>query len=117
MDWMARHPLVSWSNARRSVGRDLWQMAAGTFRSGKDWRSDFPAWRDRAQPGSDETGAINAQIRDEIQAFDSARQYLQDQNLILPFFDLQEITAVVQAKSRFSASREVLRGSRRARPS
>jgi hypothetical protein len=41
---------------------------------------------------------INAQIRDEIKTFDATKQYLQDEKIILPFFNLQEITAVVQAE-------------------
>src|SRR6266852_5258574 len=41
---------------------------------------------------------INAHVHDEIKAFDSAKQDLQDQKVILPFFTLQEITAVVQAE-------------------
>jgi hypothetical protein len=41
---------------------------------------------------------INAHIHDEIKAFDAAKQDLQDQNVILPFFTLQEMTAVVQAE-------------------
>ncbi|MGA2924210.1 MAG: metallophosphoesterase [Candidatus Sulfotelmatobacter sp.] len=42
--------------------------------------------------------AINARIRDEIKTFDALKQYLQDEQIILPFFNLQEITAVVQAE-------------------
>ncbi len=42
--------------------------------------------------------AINARIHDEIKAFDATKQYLQDEKVILPFFNLQEITAVVQAE-------------------
>jgi hypothetical protein len=42
--------------------------------------------------------AINDHIRDEITAFDAAKQYLQDEKLILPFFNLQEINAIVQAE-------------------
>jgi hypothetical protein len=42
--------------------------------------------------------AINARIRDEIKAFDAAKQDLQDQKVILPFFTLQEMTAVAQAE-------------------
>ncbi len=42
--------------------------------------------------------AINDRIQDEIKAFDTAKQYLQDEKLILPFFNLQEITAIVQAE-------------------
>jgi Calcineurin-like phosphoesterase len=41
---------------------------------------------------------INSHIRDEIKAFDEAKQYLLDKNVILPFFTLQEMTAVVQAE-------------------
>ena len=41
---------------------------------------------------------INAQIRNEIKTFDSTKKYLQDEKIILPFFNIQEITAVVQAE-------------------
>jgi hypothetical protein len=41
---------------------------------------------------------INSHIRDEIKAFDSAKQGLVEQKVILPFFTLQEITAAVQAE-------------------
>jgi hypothetical protein len=42
--------------------------------------------------------AINSGIRDEISAFDSCKQYMLDERLILPFFNLQEITVVAQAE-------------------
>ena len=42
--------------------------------------------------------AINSRVRDEISAFDSYKQYMVDEKLILPFFNLQEITAVAQAE-------------------
>jgi hypothetical protein len=57
--------------------------------------------------------AINSRIRDEIRTFDSCKQYMVDERLILPFFNLQEIAAVVQAevsaeqKSRVPANREL----------
>jgi hypothetical protein len=41
---------------------------------------------------------INSRIADEIKLFDEATQYLEQQKIILPFFNLQEITAVVQAQ-------------------
>ncbi len=41
---------------------------------------------------------INGHIRDEIKAFDEAKQYLLEKNVILPFFTLQEMTSVVQAE-------------------
>jgi len=55
---------------------------------------------------------INAHVHDEIKAFDDAKHYLQDENVILPFFTLQEISATVQAeitaerKSRVSADEQ-----------
>jgi hypothetical protein len=41
---------------------------------------------------------INSHIRDEIKAFDTAKQGLLDQKVILSFFTLQEISAAVQAE-------------------
>ena len=41
---------------------------------------------------------INAHIRDEIKSFDEAKQFLLERDIILPFFTLQEITAVAQAE-------------------
>jgi hypothetical protein len=42
--------------------------------------------------------AINSRIREEISAFDSYKQYMVDEKLILPFFNLEETAAVVQAE-------------------
>jgi hypothetical protein len=42
--------------------------------------------------------AMNKRIQDEIKLFDAAKQYLQNEKLILPFFNLQEITNVLQAE-------------------
>jgi hypothetical protein len=42
--------------------------------------------------------AINTQIRNEIKKFDAAKEYLQNEKLILPFFNLQEIASVLQAE-------------------
>jgi hypothetical protein len=41
---------------------------------------------------------INAHIRDEVKTFDATKKYLQNEKVILPFFNLQEMTAVVQAE-------------------
>jgi len=55
---------------------------------------------------------MNKQIHDEIKTFDASKQYLQNEKVILPFFNLQEIANVVQAevlaerKSRVPASAE-----------
>jgi hypothetical protein len=56
--------------------------------------------------------AINNRIHDEIKTFDASKQYLQDEKVILPFFNLQEIANVLQAeliaelKSRVPANAE-----------
>ncbi len=42
--------------------------------------------------------AINNRIQDEIKAFDASKQYLQNEKLILPFFNLLEINNVLQAE-------------------
>jgi Calcineurin-like phosphoesterase len=42
--------------------------------------------------------AINNRIHDEIKAFDASKKYLQNENLILPFFNLQEINSVLRAQ-------------------
>jgi Calcineurin-like phosphoesterase len=41
---------------------------------------------------------INSRIANEIKSFDEAMQYLEQQKIILSFFNLQEITTVVQAQ-------------------
>jgi Calcineurin-like phosphoesterase len=42
--------------------------------------------------------AINSRVRDEIETFDAIKQYLVDQNVVLPFFTFQEIVAAAQAE-------------------
>ena len=41
---------------------------------------------------------INSQVRDEIKTFDATKQYLVDENVILPFFTFPEMIAAVQAE-------------------
>jgi hypothetical protein len=41
---------------------------------------------------------MNGHVRDEIKTFDAAKQYLVDENVILPFFTLQEMAAAAQAE-------------------
>jgi calcineurin-like phosphoesterase family protein len=42
--------------------------------------------------------AINSRIHDEIKTYDSLKQYLVNEKLILPFFTMQEINNVLQAE-------------------
>jgi hypothetical protein len=48
--------------------------------------------------GKTKIDAMNNRIRDEIKAFDESKQYLQNEKLLLPFFNLQEINNVLQAE-------------------
>jgi hypothetical protein len=48
--------------------------------------------------GKTKIDAMNNRIRDEIKAFDDSKQYLQNEKLLLPFFNLQEISNVLQAE-------------------
>ncbi len=50
---------------------------------------------------------INSRIHEEITTFDTTRQYLVGRGLILPFFTLQEIVAVVQAELRVERAHPV----------
>ena len=62
--------------------------------------------------GKTKIDAMNNRIRDEIKAFDDAKQYFQNEKLLLPFFNSLEISNVLQAeviaelKSRVPASNE-----------
>jgi hypothetical protein len=98
-EWMARHPLGFIEHAEAFGPK-------GTY--GK-WVREHAALAEIGEViflhgGIDPSLAhlkldtINGHIRDEIKAFDDAKQYLLDKNVILPFFTLQEITAVVQAE-------------------
>ncbi len=98
-EWMARHP-VGFVEQREALG------PKGNY--GK-WLREHPALADiggviflhggiHPDLAKMKLDAINAQIRDEIKTFDADKQYLQDEDIILPFFNLPEITAVVQAE-------------------
>src|SRR6266849_9397804 len=106
-EWMARHPL-GFVEQREALGPN------GSY--GK-WLREHSAV---AKIGDEiflhggihpnlahlKLDTINSHIRDEIKAFDSAKQGLVDQSVILPFFTLQEVAAAVQAE--LSAERKSL---------
>jgi len=52
--------------------------------------------------------AMNNRIHDEIKEFDALKQYLLNEKLILPFFNLQETTNVLQAELIAEAKSRVL---------
>lgn len=98
-EWMARHP-AGFIEQREAFGPN------GTY--GK-WLRGHPAI---AKVGDViflhgglspsvaglKSETINSHIRDEIKEWDADKQYMVDEKVILPFFNLQEITAVVQAE-------------------
>jgi Calcineurin-like phosphoesterase len=43
--------------------------------------------------------AINKRVHEEIKTFDALSQYLQNENVILPFFTMQEVNNVLQAET------------------
>ena len=98
-EWMARHPL-GFIEQREAFGPD------GSY--GKWLREHPPLAKIGAvvflhggiHPSLAhlKLDTINGHVRDEIKAFDAAKKYLQDEKVILPFFTLQEMTAVVQSE-------------------
>jgi hypothetical protein len=98
-EWMARHP-VGYIEQREAFGPKgvygewlrghaaLAEMGGIIFLHG----GIHP---DMAKTSLD---AMNKRIQDEIKAFDASKQYLQNEKLILPSFNLQEITNALQAE-------------------
>ncbi len=94
-EWMARHPVGFVEHAEAFGPKGMY---------GK-WVREHAALAEIGQViflhgGIDPSLAhlkldtINGHVRDEIKAFDEAKQYMVDKNIILPFFTLQETTAV-----------------------
>jgi calcineurin-like phosphoesterase family protein len=98
-EWMARHPL--------GLLEQREAFAPGGIYG--EWLRGHPAVAEiqgtiflhgGIQPGLAKTtlASLDSKIHDEIKEFDSTKQYLQDENLILSFFNLQEIANVLQAE-------------------
>ena len=112
-EWMARHPLgfVEQREAfspKGTYGKWLREHAAVVDVGGMI----FLHGGIHPDVAKMKVDAVNNRIRDEIKQFDSTKQYLQDEGVILPFFNLQEITLAAQAeviaerKSRVPTSNE-----------
>jgi hypothetical protein len=112
-EWMARHP-AGFIEQREALG------AKGKY---GEWLRGHAAVAEidgiiflhggiSPELAKTKLDAINNRIHDEIKAFDDAKAYLQNENLILPFFTLQEIYSVLRAevsaelKSRVPANNE-----------
>ena len=112
-EWMARHP-AGFVEQRDALGP---KGQYGEWLRGHDAVAEIAGvvflhggiHPDLANTKPD---AINQRIHGEIKEFDALKQYLQNEKLILPFFNLQEIATVLQAeiiaelKSRVPASDE-----------
>ena len=98
-EWMARHPL-GFIEQRDAFGP---KGEYGAWLRGHDAVAEIDGvifLHGGIHPDLSNTklDAMNKRIRDEVKAFDASKQYLQNENLILPFFNLQEINSVLQAE-------------------
>jgi hypothetical protein len=112
-EWMARHPLgfVEQREAFSPKG-EYGKWLRGHNALAEVGGEIFLHGGIHADLAKIRVDAVNKRIRDEIESFDAVKQYLQDEALILPFFNMQEITFAAQAqviaerKSRVPASQE-----------
>ena len=112
-EWMARHPL-GFIEQREALGP---KGQYGAWLRGHDAVAEidgviFLHGGIHPDLASTKLDAMNKRIHDEIKAFDTAKEYLQNEKLILPFFTLQEMISVLHAevvaelKSRVPATNE-----------
>src|SRR5882672_136547 len=112
-EWMARHP-AGFIEQREAFGP---KGEYGAWLRGHDAVAEIDGviflhggiHPDLAKTKLD---TMNKRIHDEIKEFDASKQYLQNEKLILPFFNMQEVNNVLQAeviaelKSRVPATNE-----------
>jgi hypothetical protein len=98
-EWMARHPLgyVEQREAFSPKGEyGKWLRGHNTLAEiGGEIFLHGGIHPDLAKMKVD---ALNSRIRDEIKQFDTTKQYLQDEGVILPFFNMQEVVNAAQAE-------------------
>lgn len=115
-EWMARHPL-GFIEHREALGP---QGKYGEWLRGHDGVAEIdgvlflhggiiPAL------AGTHVDAMNKRIREEIKNFDALKQYFQNEKLILSFFTLQEIAAVLQAELSLEAKTHSSGGERQAK--
>jgi calcineurin-like phosphoesterase family protein len=98
-EWMARHP-AGFVEQREAFGP---QGKYGKWLRGHDAVAEIEGvifLHGGIHPNLAKTklDEMNNRIHDEIKAFDASKQYLQNEELILPFFNLQEMNNVLQAE-------------------
>jgi hypothetical protein len=98
-EWMARHPagFVEQREALSPKG-EYGQWLRGHAAVAEIEGNIFLHGGIHPDVAKTKLDAINNRIHDEIKEFDSLKQYLQNEKLILPFFNLQEINNVLQAE-------------------
>src|SRR5260370_9778647 len=112
-EWMARHPL-GFVEQREAFGP---KGEYGEWLRGHDAVAEidgviFLHGGIHPDLANTKLDVMNKRIRDEIKAFDASKLYLQNEKLILPFFNLQEMNSVLHAegvaelKSRVPATNE-----------
>jgi hypothetical protein len=112
-EWMARHPLgyVEQREAFSPKG-EYGKWLRGHYALAEIGGEIFLHGGIHPDLARMKVDALNSRIRDEIKQFDTTKQYLQDEGVILPFFNMQEIMNAAQAeviaerKSRVPASPE-----------
>lgn len=98
-EWLARHP-AGFLEQREALGP---KGQYGAWLRGHDAVAEIDGiiflhggiHPDLAKTKLD---AMNKRIQDEIKAFDASKEYLQNEKVILPFFNIQEINNVLQAE-------------------
>ena len=98
-EWMARHP-AGFVEQREALGP---KGEYGQWLRGHDAVAEvggviFLHGGIHPDVAKTKLDAINNRIHGEIKEFDGLKQYLQNEKLILPFFNLQEINNVLQAE-------------------
>ncbi len=98
-EWMARHPLgfVEQREAFSPKG-DYGKWLRGHNALAQIGQEIFLHGGINPDLAKVKVDAMNNRIRDEIKAFDGMKQTLQDGGIILPFFNMQEITYAAQAE-------------------
>jgi len=98
-EWVARHP-AGFVEQREALGPkgEYGQWLRGHAAVAEIEGNIFLHGGIHPDVAKTKLDAINNRIHDEIREFDALKQYLQNEKLILPFFNLQEINNVLQAE-------------------
>lgn len=98
-EWMARHP-AGFVEQREALGPkgEYGQWLRGHAAVAEIEGVIFLHGGIQPDVAKTKLDAINNRVHDEIKNFDALKQYFENEKLILPFFNLQEINNVLQAE-------------------